>query len=144
MPTALDNGRRSPRKLLRAVVARPRRRAVKVQVGSCVLTRPKGGNIPAMRLREERREANQRRFQLANQRLHDFVDGQLPELAPVAFLCECADEECMGRVEVTLTQWEDVTQRPNHFLIIAGHPRIEGEQVVESLGRYEAVQKPDS
>ena len=103
----------------------------------------KGRKHPAMRLREERREANQRRFQLANQRLHDFVAGQLPELAPVAFLCECADEECMGRVEVPLTQWEDVSQRPNHFLIIAGHPRIDGEQVVESLGRYEAVQKPD-
>jgi hypothetical protein len=103
----------------------------------------KDGNIRAMSVREERREANQRRFQLANQALHDIVDGQLPDLTPVAFLCECADEECMGRVEVTLTQWEDVTQRPNHFLIIAGHPRSEGEEVGESLGRYEAVQKPD-
>jgi hypothetical protein len=96
-----------------------------------------------MSLLQERREENQRRFQLANQGLHDMVDGRLPDLTPVAFLCECADEECMGRVEVSLAQWEDVTQRPNHFLIIAGHPRVEGEQVVESFGHYEAVQKPD-
>jgi hypothetical protein len=95
-----------------------------------------------MSLREERREQNQRRFQRANQGLHDAVDGRLPDLTPVAFLCECADEECMGRVEVPLSQWEDVSIRPNHFLIIAGHSRIEGEEVVDSVGSYEVVEKP--
>jgi hypothetical protein len=76
-------------------------------------------------LRQERREQNQRLFQEANRRLHDLVECRLPNLTSVSFLCECADEECIGRGEITLPLWEDVSQRPNHFLIIAGHPGIE-------------------
>jgi hypothetical protein len=33
---------------------------------------------------------------------------------------------------------------PSHFLIIAGHPRIEGEEIVDSVGSYEVVEKPAS
>lgn len=66
----------------------------------------------------------------------------MPDLTTVSFLCECADEECLGRVDVTLAQWEDISERPNHFLIIAGDPRVEGERVVNSLGRYEVMEKP--
>lgn len=100
------------------------------------------GNMRVMSLRQERREQNQRLFQEANRRLHDLVECRLPNLTSVSFLCECADEECVGRVEVTLPLWEDVSQRPNHFLIIDGHPGIEGEEVVESFGPYEVVEKP--
>jgi hypothetical protein len=91
--------------------------------------------------RNERREENQRTFQRANQRLHDIVEGRLPEDKPVPFLCECADEKCRGRVEVGLTQWEDVAEQPNLFLIVAGHPRTDGERIVDTLGPYEIVQK---
>ena len=59
------------------------------------------------------------------------------------FLCECASEFCDGRVEVRLAEWEVVAGRPNHFLMVAGHPRSEGEQIVGSVGDYDVVQKPD-
>jgi hypothetical protein len=60
----------------------------------------------------------------------------------VPFLCECAAEDCQGRVEVQLAEWEAVAARPNHYLMVAGHERSEGEQVVGSVGEYDEVQKP--
>jgi hypothetical protein len=93
--------------------------------------------------RDERRAQNQIAFRHANERLLDATDDLVPEGQPVPFVCECADEECLGRVEVKPALWEVVAERPNHFLIIAGHPRIEGEDVVDTLGPYEVVEKPD-
>jgi hypothetical protein len=68
----------------------------------------------------------------------DHVGGE-----PMPFFCECAEEFCDGRVEVKLSRWESVSSQRNHFLIVAGHPRGEGEEVVGFLGEYEVVRKPD-
>lgn len=83
------------------------------------------------------------RFREANERLHDAVGGQPSPMQPVPFLCECADDDCMGTVEVTLTEWEDVAAKPNQYLMEAGHQRSEGEQVVGVLHEYEVAGKPD-
>ena len=95
-----------------------------------------------MPTRNERREENQRRFQRANQLLYDIVATRVPEATTVPFLCECADANCMGRVEVSPDQWEAVTGPTNRFLIVAGHPRTEGEEILDTLGPYEIVEKP--
>jgi hypothetical protein len=100
------------------------------------------GKVATMASRDTRREENQKRFRLGNERLHDIVEGQVPEVRPVRFLCECADDDCHGSVEVLLSEWEDVASQPNDFLIVAGHLRSEGEEVVGSLGEYEIVRKP--
>ena len=43
-----------------------------------------------------------------------------------------------------LAEWEAVASRPNHYLMVSGHPRSEGEQIVGSVvGEYDVVQKPD-
>ena len=57
--------------------------------------------------------------------------------------CANADLDCLGRVEITLTEWEHVAAVPNHFVMIAAHQRSEGEEVVGSLGEYEITRKPD-
>jgi hypothetical protein len=93
--------------------------------------------------RDERREQNQHLFQRANKRLLEVVEQRVPEGNPVPFLCECADEECLERVEVMPAFWESVAERPNHFLIIAGHARVEGEIVIDTLGPFEVVEKPN-
>ena len=95
-----------------------------------------------MPTRNERREENQRQFQRLNQRLHDVVEKKVPDATTVPFLCECAEERCMGRVDVSPGQWQAVAERPNYFLIIAGHPRTEGEDIMDTLGPYEIVEKP--
>jgi hypothetical protein len=100
------------------------------------------GKVATMASRDTRREENQKRFRLGNERLHDVVEGEIPEMRPVPFLCECANDDCHASVEVLLSQWEDVASQPNHFLIVAGHLRSEGEEVVGSLGEYQIVRKP--
>jgi hypothetical protein len=96
-----------------------------------------------MPTRNERREENQRQFQRLNQRLHDVVESQIPDATTVPFLCECADDRWMGSVDVSPGQWQRSLERPNHFLIVAGHPRTEGEDIVDTLSPYEIVEKPE-
>jgi hypothetical protein len=91
---------------------------------------------------DTRREQNQKLFRHGNESLHDAAVDAGYETAPVPFLCECADDDCLGRVEVTLSQWELVANEPNHYLMIAGHLRGEGEEVVGSMGEYEIARKP--
>lgn len=93
--------------------------------------------------RDTRRAENQKLFRHGNQSLHDAAVDAGYETSPVPFLCECADEDCLGRVELTPSQWEDVTAKRNHYVMIAGHLRSEGEEVVGSIREYEIARKPD-
>ena len=96
-----------------------------------------------MSSRDTRREENQKLFRRGNERLHELVADRVTDQTPIPFLCECAAEDCDGRVDVQLAEWEAVASKPNHFLMVAGHQRSEGEQVVGSVGEYEVVRKPD-
>ena len=96
-----------------------------------------------MPFRDSRREQNQLHFRKANERFLDAIEdgGRAPRRVP--FLCECADDECLDRVEVADFEWEAVASQPNHFLMKAGHQRSEGEEVVGSVGEYDVARKPD-
>jgi hypothetical protein len=96
-----------------------------------------------MRARDPRREENQNLFRLGNERLHSAVSDRVPADGRVPFLCECADEFCDGRVELRMEQWEGVARKPQHFVVVSGHPRSEGEKVVGTLDGYDVVRKPD-
>jgi len=91
--------------------------------------------------RDTRRKENQKMFRHGNESLRDAAVNA-EETSPVPFLCECAEVNCLGRVNVTTAQWENVAKDANHYLMIAGHPRSEGEEVVGSLGEYEIAEKP--
>lgn len=92
--------------------------------------------------RGDRREENQRLFRMGNQLIDEATDGRVPDNAEIPFLCECADESCSGRVELPRAQWASVTAKHNHFVIVAGHPRSEGEVVVAKEEAYDVVRKP--
>jgi hypothetical protein len=96
-----------------------------------------------VRTRDTRREENQKLFRLGNERLHAAVSGQLRNGGRVPFLCECADEFCDGRVEISMAEWEAVEREPQHYVMVSGHPKSEGEVVVGALAGYEVVRKPD-
>lgn len=93
--------------------------------------------------RDTRREENQKLFRLGNERLRSAVNAQVPDTDRVPFLCECADEFCDGRVEILMEEWERIAREPQHFVMVTGHPRSEGEMVVGSLDGYDVVRKPD-
>jgi hypothetical protein len=94
-----------------------------------------------MATRDTRHEENQKLFRRGNESLHDAAVAAGYETEPVPFLCECADEYCLGRVELTPSQWEVVSAAPNHYVMIAGHQR-ETEKVVGSIREYEIARKP--
>jgi hypothetical protein len=83
------------------------------------------------------------RFRRANESFHDAVQGRVQESQRVPFLCECADDDCFGTVNVLPSEWEAVAAKPNHFLMEAGHQHSEGQEVVGSLREYEIAHKPD-
>jgi hypothetical protein len=95
-----------------------------------------------MGTRDTRREQNQRLFRLGNERLVGAVDDSVEEGESIPFLCECADEFCDGRVELTKEEWQGVASIHNHFVMVSGHPRSEGEKVVGVLEGYDVVRKP--
>jgi hypothetical protein len=86
---------------------------------------------------------NQREFRYANGRFIDVLnsstanqDGQL-----IPFLCECADDDCMGRIEITAWRYEDIHADEGHYVILPGHTRIAGEEILEENSYYEIVKK---
>jgi hypothetical protein len=94
-----------------------------------------------MASRDARLAQNQREFRYANERLQelgaDIVnDGQL-----VAFLCECADDRCLGRIEITISRYDEIHVDPHHYVVLPGHLRVEGEETVEGYDYYEVVKK---
>ena len=89
--------------------------------------------------RNDRLLKNQATFRAANEGLREAVNVELDSLVP--FLCECADFDCLGRVEATLGEFEDAHAEAEHYFILPGHLRVEGEEVVRENGRYQVVSK---
>jgi hypothetical protein len=97
-----------------------------------------------MSARQERLAENQHQFRYANERLQDAVDEANVDGQVVGFLCECADESCLGRIDLTLAEYDEAHLLSDSYIILSGHPRIEDEEVAEERGLYEIVQKGQS
>ena len=91
--------------------------------------------------RNERSTENQKRFNDVNERLGEVVKARVSPGERVAFLCECADDLCHGRVELTLDEFEELHEDKNVYVIIPGHPRVNGEVVLRGEARFEQVEK---
>jgi len=91
--------------------------------------------------RDERHADNQRRFNAANERLGELVQQRVPEEERIPFLCECADERCLGRVELSLGEFEQLHENANVYVIVPGHPRVNGEVILQRRERFEQVEK---
>ena len=82
---------------------------------------------------------NQAAFRSANVGMIEAlkVDGSVR----VPFLCECADMDCLGRLEATIVEFADAHDGEDRYFILPGHLRIEGEEILSENGRYEIVSK---
>jgi len=69
-----------------------------------------------MRARDTRQEEYRKLIRLGNERLRSAVSG-------------------------LVRQWVGVACRPQHYVIVSGHPHSEGENVVGSLDGYDVVRK---
>ena len=92
-------------------------------------------------MRARRCAENQSRFHDANNRLRDLVQERTAPEQRIPFLCECGDDACLGRVELDLTEYEQLHKHAGVFVIVPGHPRVQGEIVLRREVRFEQVEK---
>ena len=84
---------------------------------------------------------NEEIFRDVNERI-EGVSQTVPATEPtMAFLCECDDLECRGKVAVTRAQYESVRAEPTHFIVLPDHVDPEVEHVVFSDDRFVVVEK---
>ena len=82
---------------------------------------------------------NETIFRAGNESI-DNAAGDKLELVP--FMCECGEEHCLARVELTSPAYEAVRAHPARFFVVPGHEDLTaGEVVVEQHERYALVEK---
>ena len=57
------------------------------------------------------------------------------------FYCECCDENCHERVELSVSKYRDIHKNRKRFVIVPGHDVVGLERIVEESERYHAVEK---
>jgi hypothetical protein len=93
--------------------------------------------------REDRLVENEKLFRTANERLRERAEEIVAPGQSIPFLCECIDETCMVRLDLTVEAYEEARADDEHFVIAPGHPRLEGERIVAERDGYVIVSKED-
>ena len=88
---------------------------------------------------EKRLALNEAMFREINERL----ESQLPVDRDnrLSVLCECADADCVERIELTPEEYAGVRRQSRQFILAPGHEVLEIEDVVNRNDRYEVVRK---
>jgi hypothetical protein len=84
---------------------------------------------------------NQMLFRSANERLDKRAQEYAPDGHRVPFLCECADDGCLGRVDLSRTEYQEVRSHRGRYVLLPGHRTVEGEVVVADNGRFQLAEK---
>ena len=84
---------------------------------------------------------NEELFRTANERLRRQVEDAVSDGQPVPFLCECVDDLCLARIEMTLGDYRHVRASDDTFAISPGHAATIGEAVVEEREGFDIVRK---
>ncbi len=88
-------------------------------------------------LRQTRMAANEAFFRALNDRL----ERETREAQPLIVLCECADEDCTKRIELTRAEYEETRSDPAQFVVAPSHADPEIERVIDRTDRFETVRK---
>jgi hypothetical protein len=90
----------------------------------------------------ERAEKNERLFRELNDLINEMAVSLKIGPPHVEFVCECAREGCLDRMELTLEEYAELRSNSAHFALIAGHELLDVEQLVAEHERYTVVAKP--
>jgi hypothetical protein len=83
------------------------------------------------------RDINERVSRIRDQTGESDVSGD--EL--LDFLCECARQECLEKLQLTPSEYERVRSVPTDFLVAPGHQVAEIERIVSENERFTIVRK---
>jgi hypothetical protein len=93
--------------------------------------------------RQDRLVENEKLFRTANERLRERVEDIVAPGESIPFLCECIDDTCMARIELTHDEYKNVRAGEDRFVIAPGHPQLDGERIVEEEDHFVVVSKED-
>lgn len=65
----------------------------------------------------------------------------IDEKAPLGFFCECADENCQERIQLSLKDYKKIHTNPRRFTIVPGHQVENIEEVTAKEQGYWVVTK---
>ena len=88
--------------------------------------------------RERRAGKNQSLFRDVNERVNEVNKEHGLWVTLSDWICECADETCTERIELTPQQYERVREHPTQFIVTPSpeHVVFNVERVVEQRERY--------
>ena len=66
-----------------------------------------------------------------------------PENEALQFYCECSNDDCEDRIEMTVEDYEKHHSRKDRFIVLPGHETDTVEKVVQQYDDYAIVQKFD-
>jgi hypothetical protein len=93
--------------------------------------------------RAARAARNQSLYREVNERIEE-LNKAFDALLPLGdWVCECANEECFERIELTHEEYEAVRSRPTRFFVKPSDEHVvpEAENVTERHERYWVVEK---
>jgi hypothetical protein len=97
------------------------------------------GEVSRSDARTARLAENETVFRAGNERIRASVAEVLPR---TPYLCECGNEKCFERVELTRDEYEHVRADPARFFVLPGHEDVSaGERVVERFEDVAVVEK---
>lgn len=88
---------------------------------------------------------NQQLYRYANERLRErVIAAGATDHRHVPFFCECAEESCRGRINATLSEFDEAHFTSGHYFTLPGHLRVAYEEAIEENGRYDVVLKSEA
>jgi hypothetical protein len=93
--------------------------------------------------RQERAAKNQSLFREVNERVKDINDHFHALTALSDWVCECANESCSERIELTTCEYDRVRAEGERFFVAPSNEHVwpDAERVVEQHARYWVVEK---
>jgi hypothetical protein len=94
---------------------------------------------------DDRRAENEALFREINERVSRMrdhtgeIDGSADEF--LDFLCECARQDCLEKLQMTLVEYERVRSEPTDFAVAPGHQVAEIERILSENDRFTVVRK---
>jgi hypothetical protein len=80
-------------------------------------------------------------FRIANERTARWEERHAEGRSEL-YLCECGEQPCRKRIELTREQYEAVRADARHFVVLPGHAIPDVETVIGSFAGYEVIEKP--
>src|SRR5436309_12625619 len=91
--------------------------------------------------RAERLAKNEAVFRDVNERIEEIARAPGAAGALHEFLCECVNGDCYERVQLSLTEYEQVRSDATHFVVVPGHVDGTIERLIRETERFAVVEK---